>query len=48
MWEGDEEFPPQASILFDRYIEQYFSASTIWMLVNLVCQALLRGPEIKI
>jgi hypothetical protein len=47
MWEGDEEFPPQASILFDRSIEQYLSASAIWMLVNMVCQALLRGPGKK-
>jgi len=42
-WFGDEEFPPQIKVLFDRSIESYFSASGIWLLVNLVCTNLLRG-----
>lgn len=44
LWLGDEEFPPQVNVLFDRSIEAYFSASGIWLLVNLVCTNLLQGP----
>jgi hypothetical protein len=44
MWLGDEEFPPLFKVLFDRSIEAYFSASGIWLLVNLVCTNLLQGP----
>lgn len=42
LWEGDEEFRPKLSVLFDRSIERFFSASTIWSLVNLVSRALLK------
>jgi hypothetical protein len=45
LWEGDEEFRPKLSVLFDRSIERCFSASGIWSLVNLVSGALLKGPE---
>ena len=43
-WLGDDEFPPLFKVLFDRSIETYFSASGIWLLVNLVCTNLLQGP----
>ncbi|MBU0986969.1 MAG: DUF3786 domain-containing protein [Proteobacteria bacterium] len=41
LWEGDEEFAPHLSILFDRSIERHLSADAIWGLVNLVSTALL-------
>lgn len=40
-WRGDEEFPPQFNVLFDRSIEAYLSASGIWLLVQLVSSTLL-------
>ncbi len=43
-WKGDEEFEPGISVLFDRSVQEYFSASGIWGLVNLVSTAILRGP----
>jgi hypothetical protein len=43
LWEGDEEFGPHLSILFDRTVEQHLPADGIWGLVNLVSDALLRG-----
>lgn len=42
LWLGDEDLPPQFTILFDRTIEHYFSASGIWLLVNYVTLSLLR------
>lgn len=43
-WKGDDiEFEPQISVLFDRSIEEYFSASAIWGLVNRVTLAFLEG-----
>ncbi len=42
-WEGDQEFGPHLSILFDRTVEQHLPADGIWGLVNLVSDALLRG-----
>jgi hypothetical protein len=45
LWKGDDEFDPEISVLFDRSIEDYFSASAIWGLVNLVSFALLKGPR---
>jgi hypothetical protein len=45
LWEGDEEFQPKISILFDRTIEQVFSASGIWSLVKVVSRRLLLGPR---
>jgi hypothetical protein len=42
-WLGDDEFPPLFKVLFDRAIETYFSASGIWLLVNLVSSKLLQG-----
>jgi hypothetical protein len=43
LWEGDEEFPAEASVLFDRSIEDHFSADAIWGLVNLVTDGLVKG-----
>jgi Domain of unknown function (DUF3786) len=43
-WEGDEEFEPRLTVLFDRSIENVLAADAIWALVNRVCIALLEGP----
>jgi hypothetical protein len=43
LWEGDDEFPPQMSVLFDRSIENFLAADAIWGLVTRVSTALLRG-----
>ena len=42
-WEGDEEFPPRTSVLFERSIEETLAADAIWGLVNRVSTALLTG-----
>ena len=44
LWEGDDEFGPHISVLFDRTIERHLSADAIWGLVNLVSEALFRYP----
>ena len=43
-WEGDEEFEPRITVLFDRSVEKHLSADAIWGLVNLVSDALLKVP----
>ncbi len=43
LWEGDDEFEPNLSILFDRSIEKHLAADAIWGLVNLVSKYLLSG-----
>ena len=43
LWEGDEEFPPRMSVLFERSIEETLAADAIWGLVNRVSTALLKG-----
>lgn len=43
LWEGDQEFEPRLSILFDRSIESHLSADAIWGLANLVSNILLLG-----
>jgi len=43
LWEGDDEFGPHLSILFDRSIEHHLSADAIWGLVNLISGALKKG-----
>lgn len=45
LWEGDEEFEPRVSVLFDRTIEHHLSADAIWGLVALVSEALVKAPE---
>lgn len=41
LWEGDEEFPPEFKVLFDRSIEHHLQADAIWGIVHLVSKALL-------
>jgi hypothetical protein len=43
LWEGDGEFEPRMSVLFDRSIEAVFPADAIWGLVNRVTTELLTG-----
>lgn len=44
LWEGDEEFAPRLTVLFDRSIENVLAADAIWALVDRVSTALLEGP----
>lgn len=46
LWQGDEEFSPQANVLLDRPIERVLAADAIWALINRVTTALLQGPQI--
>ena len=43
LWEGDDEFEPNLSVLFDRSIEHHLSADAIWGIVTLVSGALRKG-----
>jgi len=45
LWEGDEEFEPNFSILFDRSIEKHLAADAILGTVNLVTGALLNAGK---
>ena len=45
LWEGDEEFEPRVSVLFDRSVENHLSGDAIWGLVNLVSEALVKAPN---
>ena len=45
LWEGDEEFKPRITVLFDRSIEKTLAADAIWGLVNLVSYWLLIGDD---
>jgi hypothetical protein len=45
LWEGDDEFDPHLSILFDRSIERHFTADAVWGLVNLVSNELLTAGQ---
>jgi hypothetical protein len=46
-WEGDDEFEPRITVLFDRSIEETLAADAIWALVNRVSTALLQGPGFR-
>jgi hypothetical protein len=46
LWEGDEEFEPRISVLFDRSIESHLPADAIWGLVALVSEALLKSSNL--
>ena len=46
LWQGDDEFAPQMTVLFDRSIEKVLAADAIWALVNRVSTAILEGPRI--
>ncbi len=43
LWEGDDEFEPRLSVLFDRSIEKQLNADGIWGLVQLVSGALIKA-----
>jgi hypothetical protein len=45
LWRGDEEFPANVSVLFDRSIEQHLPPDAIWGLVNLTTTLLVKGAE---
>jgi hypothetical protein len=47
LWEGDDEFEPRISVLFDRSIESHLSADAIWGLVALASEALLKSPNLS-
>jgi hypothetical protein len=47
LWQGDQEFGPRLTVLFDRSIEKVLAADAIWALVNRVTIALLEGPAVK-
>ncbi len=40
LWSGDNEFPPEVRILFDRPIESVLQADAIWALANRVAHAI--------
>ncbi|MFC1885228.1 DUF3786 domain-containing protein [Thermodesulfobacteriota bacterium] len=46
LWEGDEEFNANLSILFDRSIQHHLAPDAVWGLVNLVSDALLTGSRV--
>jgi len=43
LWQGDDEFEPQITVLLDRPIENVLAADAIWALINRVSTALLQG-----
>jgi hypothetical protein len=43
LWEADETFAPNLSILFDRSIEEHFPADAVWGVVNFISDCLLRA-----
>ncbi|MGB9699645.1 MAG: DUF3786 domain-containing protein [Thermodesulfobacteriota bacterium] len=45
LWKGDEEFPPQITVMFDSTIEKHFSLDGIWCLVAEVSQRLLETKQ---
>jgi len=48
LWQGDEEFKPHLSVLFDRSIERHLAADGIWGTVGLVSNALVKGVGYRI
>ncbi len=46
LWGKNSEFDGRISILFERSIENYFTASAIWALVNLINRDLIMGCEL--
>ncbi len=47
LWEGDDEFEANLSILFDRSIERHLSADAIWGLINLVSDFLQHSAVVN-
>jgi hypothetical protein len=44
-WEGDDEFPAEAKILFDRTIAQHLSSDIIWALAVGICEKLSKSTN---
>ena len=44
LWEGDEEFEANMTVLFDRSIERHLTADAIWGTVQLVSDMLVMSP----
>jgi len=45
LWKGDEEFPPQITVMFDSTIQKHFALDGIWCIVAEVSQRLLDALE---
>ncbi|MFO7784783.1 MAG: DUF3786 domain-containing protein [Thermodesulfobacteriota bacterium] len=45
LWEGDDEFPPRLTVLFDRSIDEHLAPDGVWGLFNLVTGRLLYGSR---
>lgn len=45
LWEGDDEFPPRLTVLFDRSIDEHLAPDAVWGLFNLLTGRLLYGPR---
>lgn len=43
LWQGDEEFEPRLSVLFDRSIDGYLQADVIWALTTVVTKRFLKA-----
>ena len=43
LWEGDEEFGPNLTVLFDRSIEHHLNADGIWGIVTIISDLLSTG-----
>lgn len=41
LWKGDDEFPPEANILFDRTVQEYLSAEDIAWLAGMIVYRLM-------
>lgn len=47
LWEGDEEFGPNLSVLFDRSIEKHLNADGIWGIVGLISDLLANNLSLR-
>ena len=45
VWKGDEEFPPEASVLFDETAELYFSAEDMAVAAQMAVLELMRRAK---
>ena len=43
LWEGDEEFPPTGSVIFDSSISDYLSTEDVAVLCNMIAVKILHG-----
>lgn len=44
LWQEDEEFTPQVSFTVPSHLDRFWHLDTVWGLLNLAVQELLRGP----